>query len=277
MKSFCRSKLRKGGPLLLLLLHQAETSSGGASSRSDERQAAAARLHAQNPQDNPLELTAEYALCAAAGGASSRSDERQAAVARTYSYDTEKTCDKHRDIFMDSIRAAAEAPGQGFAAIKVIVHRHPACQHVSTAMSAPVCLRGTTTAAWWQLQGRSTALPTAVLCCLSARRAGSATLLARQAVALCDDAGCAVDAQVTALGNPHLLERVSQTLKQMRILFKTFDHDNDGFVTKQEFAEASRPCCALCDQDTAGLHRMQAAAVDASGAMSTTVELNQHV
>ena len=58
--------------------------------------------------------------CCAAGGASSRSDERQAAVARTYSYETEATCDKHRDIFLESIKAAAQAPGQGFAAIKAL-------------------------------------------------------------------------------------------------------------------------------------------------------------
>ena len=55
----------------------------------------------------------------AAGGASSRSDDRSHAVARTYSYETEATCDKHRDIFLKSIEAAADAPGQGFAAIKV--------------------------------------------------------------------------------------------------------------------------------------------------------------
>ena len=70
----------------------------------------------------------ERAHACAAGGASSRSDERQAAVARTYSYDTEKTCDRHRDIFMD-IRSAAEAPGQGFAAIKVLVHTGTTGQH----------------------------------------------------------------------------------------------------------------------------------------------------
>lgn len=40
-------------------------------------------------------------------------------VARTYDYATEEACDKHRDIFLRSIMAAADAPGQGFAAIKV--------------------------------------------------------------------------------------------------------------------------------------------------------------
>ena len=46
--------------------------------------------------------------------------------------------------------------------------------------------------------------------------------------------------QVTGLGNPHLLERVSNTLNEMRLLFKSFDEDSDGFVTKDEFAKVKK-------------------------------------
>ena len=53
--------------------------------------------------------------------------------------------------------------------------------------------------------------------------------------------------QVTALGNPHLLERVSNTLKQMRKLFRSFDTNGDGYVTKAEFSEASCCCPAACE------------------------------
>ena len=53
------------------------------------------------------------------GGAASRGEEHGRVVARTYDYETESACDRHRDIFMRSINAAADAPGQGFAAIKV--------------------------------------------------------------------------------------------------------------------------------------------------------------
>lgn len=52
-------------------------------------------------------------------GPKSRQDEHSSVVARTYDYETEASCDKHRDIFMRSIMAASDAPGQGFAAIKV--------------------------------------------------------------------------------------------------------------------------------------------------------------
>lgn len=42
-------------------------------------------------------------------------------------------------------------------------------------------------------------------------------------------------AQVTALGNPKLLERVSNTLKELHNLFDRFDVDHDGFITRDEF------------------------------------------
>ena len=53
------------------------------------------------------------------GGAASRSEEHGSVLARTYDYETEAACDHRKDIFLRSIKAAGDAPGQGFAAIKV--------------------------------------------------------------------------------------------------------------------------------------------------------------
>ncbi|KAK9799009.1 hypothetical protein WJX73_003308 [Symbiochloris irregularis] len=70
------------------------------------------------------------------GGAASRSEETGSVVARTYDYETEEACDKHRDIFLRSIMAAADAPGQGFAAIKVTALGNPKLlERVSTTLS----------------------------------------------------------------------------------------------------------------------------------------------
>ena len=55
------------------------------------------------------------------GEAPSRGQEHGTVVARTYDYETEEACDRHKEIFLRSIMAAADAPGQGFAAIKVIL------------------------------------------------------------------------------------------------------------------------------------------------------------
>ena len=41
-------------------------------------------------------------------------------VARRFDYETEARCDQHMEAFKRSIAAASEAPGQGFAAIKVV-------------------------------------------------------------------------------------------------------------------------------------------------------------
>ena len=62
--------------------------------------------------------------------------------------------------------------------------------------------------------------------------------------------------QVTGLGNPHLLERVSNTLNQMRSLFKTFDEDSDGYITKEEFAKVnfSRDCRAATCHASPAMH-----------------------
>lgn len=55
------------------------------------------------------------------GGSSSarESGPGDQVVARTFDYGSEKICDGHMETFMKSIEAAAEAPGRGFAAIKV--------------------------------------------------------------------------------------------------------------------------------------------------------------
>ena len=41
--------------------------------------------------------------------------------------------------------------------------------------------------------------------------------------------------QVTALGNPKLLERVSNGVLTLQALFKQFDTDNNNVVTRDEF------------------------------------------
>lgn len=47
--------------------------------------------------------------------------------------------------------------------------------------------------------------------------------------------------QVTALGNPKLLERVSSGLVAIRNLFSQFDTDMNNVITREEF-KAVRPC-----------------------------------
>lgn len=52
-------------------------------------------------------------------GQAARSQPHGKVVARTFDYGSEEVCDGHMRVFMKSIEAAAEAPGRGFAAIKV--------------------------------------------------------------------------------------------------------------------------------------------------------------
>ena len=52
-------------------------------------------------------------------GPASRSEPHDTVVARTFDYNTEAKCDAHTATFLQSIAAAAEADGQGFAAVKV--------------------------------------------------------------------------------------------------------------------------------------------------------------
>ena len=52
-------------------------------------------------------------------GPASRTGPHEKGVARTFDYGSEEVCDGHMRVFMKSIEAAADAPGRGFAAIKV--------------------------------------------------------------------------------------------------------------------------------------------------------------
>ena len=64
-------------------------------------------------------------------GPSSRAGPNEKVVARTFDYGSEEVCDGHMKTFMKSIEAAAEAPGRGFAAIKVML----------PGLLAPFCTR----------------------------------------------------------------------------------------------------------------------------------------
>ena len=46
---------------------------------------------------------------------------------------------------------------------------------------------------------------------------------------------------MTALGNPKLLERVSNGVLTLQALFKQFDTDNNNVVTRDEFGQV-KPC-----------------------------------
>ncbi len=56
------------------------------------------------------------------GGPASRGEEHSTVVARTFDYADEEKCDAHMRIFLQSIAAAEQSEGQGFAAIKVRCH-----------------------------------------------------------------------------------------------------------------------------------------------------------
>ena len=51
---------------------------------------------------------------------------------------------------------------------------------------------------------------------------------------------------MTALGQPKLLERVSASLVAIHNLFRTFDADLNGVITRDEF-EKVLPDCPLSD------------------------------
>ncbi|CAK0740844.1 hypothetical protein CVIRNUC_001281 [Coccomyxa viridis] len=55
----------------------------------------------------------------------SRSQEHSTVVARTFDYADEAKCDSHMHIFLESIAAAAQSEGQGFAAIKLTALGNP--------------------------------------------------------------------------------------------------------------------------------------------------------
>ena len=52
-------------------------------------------------------------------GPASRSKLHDTVVARTFEYENEAKCEHHTGTFLKNIQAASDAPGQGFAAIKV--------------------------------------------------------------------------------------------------------------------------------------------------------------
>ena len=52
-------------------------------------------------------------------GPVSRSEPHDTVVARTFDYESEAKCQQHTSTFLKNIQAAGDAPGQGFAAIKV--------------------------------------------------------------------------------------------------------------------------------------------------------------
>ena len=57
---------------------------------------------------------------------------------------------------------------------------------------------------------------------------------------LCSFSGLAcVRSQVTALGQPKLLERVSGCLVAIRDLFRIFDADLNGVISRDEFERVS--------------------------------------
>lgn len=58
-------------------------------------------------------------------GPASRADPHGKVVARTFDYGSEEICDGHMRVFMKSIEAAADAPGRGFAAIKITALGNP--------------------------------------------------------------------------------------------------------------------------------------------------------
>lgn len=100
-------------------------------------------------------------------------------------------------VFLQSISAAAEAPGQGFAAIKVrLLLSDWAHFHYTPCKEQ-----------WSSQQG--------VL------------------------GGFLSWEQVTALGNPKLLERVSAGLLAIKNLFNQFDLNHDDVVSREEFSTVS--------------------------------------
>lgn len=62
-------------------------------------------------------------------GPASRSELNDSVVARTFDYDNEAKCEQHTGTFLRNIKAASDAPGQGFAAIKVMAWTREKMNH----------------------------------------------------------------------------------------------------------------------------------------------------
>lgn len=50
--------------------------------------------------------------------------------------------------------------------------------------------------------------------------------------------------QITALGNPKLLERVAAGLMAIRNMFSQFDEDMNNVITREEFIKVTSIACA---------------------------------
>jgi proline dehydrogenase len=67
--------------------------------------------------------------------------------------------------------------------------------------------------------------------------------------------------KVTALGNPKLLERMSRAIREAQRLFAKFDVNNDGVITREEFARGYH---LFFKEDTAKLNDMMEQLVDSN-------------
>ncbi len=75
------------------------------------------------------------------------------------------------------------------------------------------------------------------------------------------DLGC-VHVQITALGNPKLLERVAAGLMAIRNLFSQFDLDMNNVITREEFIKVSQqPNMWLFPHDSIGCHSHSSIAI----------------
>jgi len=73
--------------------------------------------------------------------------------------------------------------------------------------------------------------------------------------------GC-VHVQITALGNPKLLERVAAGLMAIRNLFSQFDLDMNNVITREEFIKVSQqPHMWLFPHDSIGCHSNSSIAI----------------
>lgn len=66
--------------------------------------------------------------------------------------------------------------------------------------------------------------------------------------------GCVV--QITALGNPKLLERVAAGLMAIRNMFSQFDEDMNNVITREEFIKVTgvwEPCLLVGNNQSGSL------------------------
>lgn len=173
-------------------------------------------------------------MASAAAGAQPPDLAGAVAVGRTYNYVTEAVCDKHVGIFLKAIDTVAKLPGQGFAAIKVHIFELPVVGgrlHAASATQAP----GQSLLLYASVQGPvhwqetdSTMCAAAVACSDSdLRPVQDRHMHAHGLWQIVISAAL----QVTALGSPQLLERMSSALMEIRSLFKEADTDGKDAVS----------------------------------------------